>query len=197
MKRTGIFGGSFNPIHNGHIALARQLRQLAQLDEVWLMVSPQNPLKQQAGLMADDLRLRLARRALSGEPRIKVSDFEFRLPRPSYTWHTLQALERAYPDRELVLLIGGDNWQHFHRWYRADDILRRYAVVVYPRRGSTIGDVPKGVQVVKARLLDVSSTEVRRRVRRHQPIDGLVPDAIADDVQKALQENNFDEEVAY
>lgn len=183
MRRTGIFGGSFNPIHNGHVALARQLREAAGLDEVWLMVSPQNPLKQQADLLDDDLRLEMARKAVDGEPHIKVSDYEFRLPRPSYTWNTLQALERDCPDRQFVLMIGGDNWQGFSRWHRADDILRRYPVVVYPRRGSDIGRVPANVTIVEATLLDVSSTDIRRRVREGLPITGMVPDAIVDEVK--------------
>ena len=148
MIKTGIFGGSFNPIHNGHITLARYIREAAELDEVWLMVSPQNPLKQQAGLLADELRLRIALQAVEDEPHITVSDYEFHLPRPSYTWNTLQSLRRDFPDRQFVLMIGGDNWQHFSRWYHADDILR------------------------------ISSTDIRRRVRQGKSITGMVPDCI-------------------
>ena len=174
----GIFGGSFNPIHNGHIQLARSLREAAGLDEVWLMVSPQNPLKQQADLLDDDVRLQLARQAVGGEQGIIVSDYEFHLPRPSYTWNTLQALERDFPDREFVLMIGGDNWERFQHWYRADDIIERYPIVVYPRRDSDIGSVPPGVKVVEADLLDISSTDIRRRVREGKTIAGMVPDTI-------------------
>ena len=186
MVRTGIFGGSFNPIHNGHIQLVRQLREAAKLDEVWLMVSPQNPLKQQAGLLADDLRLQMAQKALVDDPNICVSDYEFHLPRPSYTWNTLQNLEQDYPDREFVLLIGGDNWERFHRWFRADDIIRNYQLIVYPRRGSDIDieNLPPSVTVVEAELLDISSTDIRRRVRRGQPITGLVPDSVVKDVER-------------
>ena len=185
-KKTGIFGGSFNPIHTGHIALARQLREVAGLDEVWLMVSPQNPLKQQASLLDDDLRLQMAKTALADEPFpfIEVSDYEFHLPRPSYTWNTLQALKDDYPNREFVLLIGGDNWERFPRWYRADDIIRNYQLIVYPRRGSDIDltSLPPTVTIVEAELLDISSTDIRRRVRRHQSIKGMVPDSILDAV---------------
>ena len=183
-KKTGIFGGSFNPIHTGHIALARQLREVAGLDEVWLMVSPQNPLKQQAALLDDDLRLQMAKTALADEPFIEVSDYEFHLPRPSYTWNTLQALKDDYPNCEFVLLIGGDNWERFPRWYRADDIIRNYQLIVYPRRGSDIDltSLPPTVTIVEAELLDISSTDIRRRVRRHQSIKGMVPDSILDAV---------------
>lgn len=182
MAKTGIFGGSFNPIHNGHISLARQLCEAARLDEVWLMVSPQNPLKEQSDLLDDALRLQMARRALAEEPFIKASDYEFHLPRPSYTWNTLQTLERDFPDRDFVLMIGGDNWQNFHRWYRADDILAHYPLVVYPRRGSSLGTVPENVQVVEAELLDISSTDIRRRIRQGKTIAGMVPDSIIDAV---------------
>lgn len=189
MIRTGIFGGSFNPIHNGHVALARQLRQLAALDEVWLMVSPQNPMKQTAGLLADDCRLELARAALQHEPGIEASGYEMQLPRPSYTWNTLQALRRDYPDREFVLMIGGDNWARFGQWYRAADILRHYPVVVYPRRGAEACSLPPAadgarVRIVEAALIDISSTEIRERIRAGRSIRGMVPPAVADLISK-------------
>lgn len=184
MSKTGIFGGSFNPIHNGHIMLARLLCEAAGLDEVWLMVSPQNPLKRQTDLLDDDLRLQMARLALTDETLIKASDYEFHLPRPSYTWNTLQALEQDYPDREFILMIGGDNWHHFHRWYCADRILERYRLVVYPRRGSQLGTVPPNVQVVNADLLDISSTDIRQRVRHGLSVAGMVPDNILEAVVK-------------
>lgn len=180
MIKTGIFGGSFNPIHNGHIRLVHQLQEAANLDEVWLMVSPQNPLKQQADLLEDDLRLQMARQALADDSFIHVSDYEFHLPRPSYTWNTLQALEQDFPDRKFILLIGGDNWERFPHWYRAKDIVHNYQLVIYPRRGSDFDTttLPSSVTVVEAELLDISSTDIRRRVRNRESIRGLVPDNI-------------------
>ena len=175
MIKTGLFGGSFNPIHNGHIALAKYLQQKAGLSEVWLMVSPQNPLKQQADLLDDDQRMALTQTAIQGIEGIKASDYEMHLPRPSYTWNTLQALSHDYPDREFVLLIGGDNWAHFERWYHWKDILRHYRIVIYPRN-NTAG-------TVDAPLLDISSTDIRRRVRSGQSIAGLVPDNIIKQVE--------------
>ena len=144
MIRTGIFGGSFNPIHNGHIILARQLKKQAALDEVWLMVSPQNPLKQHADLLADEARMEMARKAVEGEEGIMACDYEMHLPRPSYTWNTLQALSREYPDREFVLMIGGDNWKLFDRWYHAEDIRQHFEIVVYTRTPGDPGFIDIG-----------------------------------------------------
>ena len=181
MIKTGIFGGSFNPIHNGHISLARQLKEKAGLDEVWLMVSPQNPMKRQADLLSDEARLQMARLALEHETGIIACDYEMHLPKPSYTWLTLQALSRDYPDRQFVLMIGGDNWSIFHRWFHADDILRNYQVVVYPRRDEQPVEktLPAGVTIVEAELLDVSSTEIRQRIREGRSIQKLVPPSVA------------------
>ena len=179
-KKIGLFGGSFNPIHNGHISLARQLRRLAQLDEVWLMVSPQNPWKQQADLLDDERRLQMAQLALEGKKGIVASDYEFSLPRPSYTWNTLQHLQSDYPHHVFTLLIGGDNWERFSGWYHADDILHNYSIVVYPRRGSTIDStaLPPNVTIADTRLLNYSSTDIRERVRQGRSVRRLVPPAI-------------------
>jgi nicotinate-nucleotide adenylyltransferase len=181
MLRTGIFGGSFNPIHNGHISLARQLREKAGLDEVWMMVSPQNPLKQESGLLDDARRMEMVRLALEGEEGIIACDYEMHLPKPSYTWNTLQALTKDYPDREFTLLMGGDNWALFNRWYHCEDIQKNYRIVVYPRRGMPQTDAPC---VVEAELLDISSTEIRERIKAGKSIRRMVPKAVADYIRK-------------
>ncbi|MBR1415339.1 MAG: nicotinate-nucleotide adenylyltransferase [Prevotella sp.] len=178
--KIGIFGGSFNPIHVGHIALAQQLRELAGLDEVWLTVSPQNPLKLSSELLDDQLRFQLVRLALHNVEGIRACSYELRLPKPSYTWNTLQHLTEDFPGYTFTLLIGGDNWQLFPRWYRANDIVSHYSIVVYPRRGSHIDrtTLPASVHVAETELLDISSTAIRERLQQHQDIAGMVPKAI-------------------
>ena len=180
--KIGIFGGSFNPIHMGHVALAKAILEQCGLDEVWLMVSPQNPLKQQADLLDDGARFEMAQLAVRDVEGVRAIDYEFQLPKPSYTWHTLQRLSQDYPDCTFTLLVGGDNWARFERWYHWKDILRHYRVVVYPRSSynGTI-DVP---------LINVSSTDIRQRIRAGQPIDGLVPEA----VEKFIKEHRLYEE---
>ena len=180
MVKTGIFGGSFNPIHNGHISLARQLKEKAGLDEVWLMVSPQNPMKQQTDLLNDEARLKMARIALENEQGIIASDYEMHLPKPSYTWLTLQALSRDYPDRQFVLMMGGDNWAIFDKWYHAADILQNYQIVVYPRLDNypVRKELPVSVTIVEAELLNISSTEIRQRIREGRSIQELVAPSV-------------------
>ena len=130
-RSIGLFGGSFNPIHCGHIALARHLLQAAGLDEVWFVVSPMNPFKTQAtDLLADDLRLHMVRMALADQPQMQACDVEFHLPRPSYMWNTLQHLVRQYPDSRFTLLIGADNWLSFQRWAHWQEIMAHHAIVV-------------------------------------------------------------------
>lgn len=186
MIKTGIYGGSFNPIHNGHIALAKAFLRQAKLDEVWFVVSPQNPFKVNAKLLDDHWRLRLTEAALQGEPHLTASDYEFHLPKPSYMWHTLQNMSRDYTDRQFTLLIGGDNWTTFHRWYHADDILSHYSLAVYPRKDNPIdtATLPPNVQLINAELLDISSTEVRHRITKGQDISHLVPPRVAELITK-------------
>lgn len=169
MKRIGIFGGSFNPIHLGHTALAAYICEQGVVDEVWLMVSPQNPLKRDSALLDESERLAMARLAVAPYPMLRACDFEFTLPRPSYTYHTLQALRKAYPDHEFSLIIGEDNWQCFDRWYRGEDIARETPIIVYPRdvEGklkvfSAMHEIPLSLGLPK--LLPYSSTEVRARI---------------------------------
>ncbi len=177
MKNIGIFGGSFNPIHLGHISLAKEILCRANLDEVWLMVSPQNPLKRDSSdLLDDQLRLQMAQKALEGVEGVKACDYEFHLPKPSYTWNTLQHLTKDYPDYTFILLIGGDNWAHFERWRHWQDILRHHDVIVYPR--------DQYLGTIEVPLLDISSTEIRQKVRAGESIEGLVPDSIVSEVIK-------------
>jgi len=176
MNKVGIFGGSFNPIHYGHIALAQAVLKQCGMDEVWLMVSPQNPLKQNnSDLLEDTLRFEMAQKALEGVEGVKACDYEFHLPKPSYTWNTLQHLAADYPDYRFVLLIGGDNWAHFTRWRHWKDILRHHDIIVYPR------DQYAGT--ISVPLLPVSSTEIRQKVRAGESIEGLVPENIVNMVR--------------
>ena len=177
MKRIGIFGGSFNPIHCGHVAIARAALEQCGLNEVWLMVSPQNPLKRNdSDLLNDSLRMEMAQKALEGIDGVVACDYEFRLPKPSYTWNTLQHLSKDYPNHRFYLLIGGDNWSHFQRWRHWKDILWHHDVIVYPR-----DEYPGTISVP---LLPVSSTEIRQKVRAGESIKGLVSDSIISLVER-------------
>ena len=179
-KKTVIFGGSFNPVHSGHVALARQVCDEGLASEVWFMVSPQNPHKTAQELAPEQHRLRMVQLAIAGDSRLKASDFEFSLPRPSYTVNTLSALEGAFSDREFVLLIGADNWEKFDKWYKGDEIITRYRIIVYPRGEENIQtQLPQGVTWLNAPLHDISSTQVRGMVANGADVSSLVSDEVA------------------
>ena len=187
--RIGIFGGSFNPIHLGHTALAAYICEQGLVDEVWLMVSPQNPLKQDLTLLDENERLAMARLAVAPYPMLRACNFEFTLPRPSYTYHTLQALRTAYPDHEFSLIIGEDNWNNFHRWFRGDDIVRETPIIVYPRssENSEHSESTKELSTFNFQLsiledpplLPYSSTEIRHRIATGQDASHMLHPDIA------------------
>lgn len=184
-KRIGIYSGSFNPVHNGHISLAKYLLDSDIVDEVWIVVSPLNPLKATSDeLIADELRLQMAKIAFEGIRDTKVSDVEFRLPRPSYTIDTLNFLQKQYPDYQFFLLIGEDNMAIFDKWKNYDEVLRKYTILVYPRHADTNSSDNvlrhTNIHIIDAPYIDISSTDIRRRIRQQQPLTDMLPKSVID-----------------
>ena len=175
--RVGIFGGSFNPIHKGHIAIAKGVMASGLVDEVWLMVSPRNPLKQAADLMSDSRRLALVRKAVKDIDGVKACDFEMHLPKPSYTYLTLRCLHEKYPDKQFSLLIGADNWLIFDHWVNAEEILRTTHIIIYPREGSDIdaSTLPGNVTLLDMPLHNISSTQIRNMIKEGEDVSDLMP----------------------
>ena len=176
--RIGIYGGSFNPVHFGHVGLAKWVIENTDLDELWLLVSPLNPLKQSclegakkpAGVLApEEERLAAVREAIKDIPHVKASDFEFSLPRPSYTANTLRELKKAYPEHEFSLVIGEDNLAIFDQWREYEYILNHFRIFVYPRRGSEsnfkfqISNAKNVIFLASAPYFDISSTAIRKQ----------------------------------
>ena len=184
---TGILGGTFNPIHNGHISLAEHFLQLTDVDEVWFMVTPQNPWKRDSQLADDNLRLEMVSRALEGHDRLHASDYEFHLDRPSYSYITLRHLRADYPEHVFTLLIGADNWVKFDQWANHEEILRHHNVAVYPRRHCHVDTdtLPDNVVFVDMPLLDISSTDIRQMLREGKDVAAYVPENIEATVKKA------------
>lgn len=182
--QIGLFGGSFNPLHVGHLHVAREALRQAQLDAVWLMVSPHNPLKDERGMLSAALRYHLARIALHDNRHIKASDFEFRLPRPSYTWNTLHALKQEYSRHRFHLIVGEDNWQLFSKWFRYEDILQSTPIIVYPRhvddgqQSVSKPTVQADVKMLTGQFVNVSSTDLRRCLGKGLPTEQLLPKMI-------------------
>ena len=180
MKRTALFFGSFNPIHVGHLIIANTMLQHEGIDEVWIVVSPQNPLKERSTLLADHHRLQMVQRAIDDNYRLRVCDIEMHLPIPSYTVVTLAALGEKYPDREFCLIMGGDNLATFDRWRNWEYILEHYHIYVYPRPGSTdcrLASHPH-VTMVDVPMMDISSTYIREQIRQGHDVRYLLTEPV-------------------
>jgi nicotinate-nucleotide adenylyltransferase len=165
--QVGLFFGSFNPVHVGHLVLANYMLSYTSLDEVWLVVSPHNPLKNKAGLLNQNDRLHLVNLALDQHPKIKSSNIEFKLEQPSYTIHTLVHLKEKYPKHTFSLIMGQDNLQSFAKWKNYEEILKNYKIYVYPRPncGESQFDSHKNVHITQAPLMDISSTFIRNAIK--------------------------------
>jgi nicotinate-nucleotide adenylyltransferase len=184
LKRVGLLFGSFNPVHTGHLILAEHFATRTDLEEVWLVVSPQSPFKVGEELLPDTDRLALLRLAVVGNSRLRSEDIELSLPRPSYTIATLDALQARHPTHDFVLLMGADNLAGLPRWRAADRLAQEVEIYAYPRPGTALPDLvgfPR-VQVVQAPLLDISATFIRSSVKKGQSIRYLVPLAVEQEI---------------
>lgn len=191
MKHVGLYFGTFNPIHVGHLIIANHLADHTPMDEVWLVITPQNPFKEKSSLLADFHRLNLAKVALEDNPKVRVSDIEFKLPRPSYTVHTLAHLKEAYPDIQFSLVMGEDNLRSLHKWKNYETILNNHEIYVYPRvlteqekaelkthRTQThLANHPK-IHRVDAPVMKLSSSFIRKSIMAGHDVRYLLTDPV-------------------
>lgn len=178
----GLYFGSFNPVHNGHLQIAREILQQVGFDELWFLVSPQNPLKEVADLASNEHRLAMLELAVANiDLPIKISDVEFNLPIPSYSYKTLEVLSKSHPADRFAIVMGSDNLAVIEKWKEYRHLLEKYPIYFYPREGDKSDELAAtyGAHKVNASLLDISSTQIRDLVLRSQPIDELVPLAVA------------------
>lgn len=189
--RTALFGGTFNPLHNGHLAIVKSVLEQGLADEVWILITPCNPWKKDQELPDDRLRYDMVAAAVKDMEHVFASDYEFSLPKPSYTANTLRHISADYPEREFILTIGADNWVKFHNWREADFILGNYPIIVYPRKGYPIENVSGNVTLLDCPLMDISSTRIRQMVRNGALINEFVPASGARTIQELnLYTNN-------
>ena len=181
--RTAPFGGTFNPLHNGHLTIVKSVLEQGLADEVWILITPCNPWKKDQALLDDRLRYDMVAQAVKDLDGVRASDFEFKLDKPSYTANTLRRISAEYPDREFILTVGADNWVKFHNWREADFILNNYRIIVYPRQGYPIESLSGQVTLLDCPLMDISSTRIRQMVHEGTPINELVPASVARTIQ--------------
>lgn len=178
-ETIGILGGSFNPIHIGHLMLAAYLTQWNYVDKIWLTLSPLNPLKDASGLLPDMKRLDMISIAIRGAKDIDVCDIELSMPRPSYTINTLDLLARRYPSKHFKLIIGSDNWRIFDKWRDYQRIIDDYGVIVYPRPGYPIDPVSvDGMYAAEAPIADISSTFIRSAISKGKDMTCFLPQGV-------------------
>lgn len=179
METIGILGGSFNPVHIGHMMLASYLVQWGYVDKLWLTLSPLNPLKEPGGLLPDMKRLAMLTLASKGAPDIDICDIELAMPRPSYTINTLDLLAERNPECRFKLVIGSDNWRIFDQWRQAQRILDEYGVLVYLRPGyPVVNEHVAGMEVVDAPMAHVSSTFIRNAIARGRDMGYFLPQGV-------------------
>jgi nicotinate-nucleotide adenylyltransferase len=184
-QKIGLFFGSFNPIHVGHLIIANIMAENSDLKKVWFVVSPQNPFKHAKSLLHEFDRFDMVRAAIHDNYNLEASDIEFNLPKPNYTIHTLVHLQERYPDKEFRVIMGEDNLESFLKWKNHEVILNNYGLYVYPRPGVQLSELKThpNVKFIEAPLLDISATYIRECVRNKKSIRYLVPAAVEEIIQ--------------
>ncbi|GGX11675.1 nicotinate (nicotinamide) nucleotide adenylyltransferase [Aquimarina muelleri] len=191
MKKIGLYFGTFNPIHIGHLTIANHMAEFSDLDEIWMVVTPHNPHKKKKTLLDNYHRLEMVYRAIESYPKLKPSDVEFKLPQPNYTVHTLVHLQEKYPDKEFHLIMGEDNLKSFHKWKNYEVILEKHNVYVYPRIAEGVVKTQfsnhSKIQRINAPIMEISSTFIRKSIAEGKNIRPLLPAT----VWKYIDEMNF------
>ena len=186
--KIGIYFGSFNPIHIGHLLIASFVANHTDVQQVWLMVSPQNPLKNSVGLLNEYQRLHLVNLAIEqDDAQIKSSDIEFKLPKPSFTVDTLIYLEEKYPQHQFVLIMGSDSFQNINRWKNPDILLQKYELIIYQRPGYIVKEQQQAanIKILKAPLLDISATAIRKNIKEGKSIRYMLPEKVREEIEKS------------
>ena len=181
----GLFFGSFNPIHTGHLLIADYFIEFTELDKIWFIVSPQNPFKSRSSLLNEYHRLHLVNIAIDGETRLRASNVEFKLPKPSYTIDTLTYLQEKYPDHEFSIIMGSDGFQNLNKWKNYETLVKNYSFYIYKRPGFEVEEnFGATITILNAPLLDISSTAIRTMVKEKKSIRFLVPDVVKEEIER-------------
>ena len=186
MIKTGLYFGSFNPIHIGHLAIAGYMLEFTDIDQLWFVVSPQNPLKRKKSLLADYHRLEMVRMAIDDDARFRVSDIEFKMPKPSYTIDTLTYLEEKHPNQQFSLIMGSDGLKTFNKWKHADLITTKYHRYVYPRPGidKEILQAQGNITLVNAPMMEISSSFIRESIKNGKDVRYYLPEKVYTYIQE-------------
>ncbi|HEV8285541.1 MAG TPA: nicotinate (nicotinamide) nucleotide adenylyltransferase [Chitinophagaceae bacterium] len=183
--KIGLYFGSFNPIHTGHLIIANHILNETDLQKIWFVVSPQNPFKTNESLLHENKRLDLVKKSIADDERMMASDIEFNLSKPSYTINTLTYLQENYPDEEFFIVMGSDSFQGLYKWKNAETIIKEYKILIYQRPGfETENKLQAQIEVLNAPLLDISSTEIRELITKEKSIRYLVPDKARKEIEK-------------
>ena len=188
LMKIGLYFGSFNPVHIGHLIIANYVLNETDLDKIWFVVSPQNPFKKNKSLLNEYDRLHLIRTAIEDDTRMKASDIEFYLPKPSYTINTLTYLKEKYPEQDFYLIMGSDSFQNIDKWKNYEMIINNYKLYVYQRKGFDLknNNNSETIKLLDAPLLEISATNIRQLVKQGKSIRYMVPEKIREEIEGNL-----------